>query len=155
MNAPGSRPRQPADPRASSASFPFRPLPFLGNAHVQTLLGSLLPGPPLAFPTREWLVPLPDGDRLVLHDSLPLSWRPGGPIVLLLHGLGGSHRSPALLRMAARLLPQRVRVIRMDLRGCGRGMALARRAYHGGCSDDVRAALAAIHRGSPTAPLTV
>jgi predicted alpha/beta-fold hydrolase len=130
-------------------------LPFLGNAHVQTLLGNLLPGPLLAFPTREWLIALPDGDQLMLHDSLPLGWRPGGPIVLLLHGLGGSHRSAVLLRMAARLLPRRVRVIRMDLRGCGRGMAVARRAYHGGCSDDVRAALAAVHQGSPASPLTL
>jgi predicted alpha/beta-fold hydrolase len=32
---------------------------------------------------------------------------------------------------------------------------VARRAYHGGCSDDVRTALAAIHRSSPTSPLVL
>jgi predicted alpha/beta-fold hydrolase len=43
----------------------------------------------------------------------------------------------------------------MDLRGCGNGMALARRPYHGGCSDDVRAAAEAITRWSPQSHLVV
>src|SRR6516225_7732094 len=71
----------------------FRPLPFLGNPHVQTVLGSLWRGAPPTFAVRECLVPLPDGDRLVLHDSVAPGWRAGGRIALLVHGLGGSHRS--------------------------------------------------------------
>jgi len=50
-------------------------------------------------------------------------------------------------------LPHGVRVFRIDLRGAGRGAALARRAYHAGCSDDVRAAAAAIHRWCQDSPL--
>jgi predicted alpha/beta-fold hydrolase len=53
------------------------------------------------------------------------------------------------------LLPHGLRVVRMDLRGTGRGLPLARRAYHGGCSDDLRAAAAAIQSWSPTSPLTL
>jgi predicted alpha/beta-fold hydrolase len=131
----------------------FRPLPFLGNPHLQTLLGTWLAGPPLGFASREHFVRLPDGDRLVLHDSLPAGWLPGGCIALLVHGLGGSHRSGHLQRLAARLLRRGLRVVRLDLRGCGRGLALARRAYHGGCSDDVRAAAAEVHTWSPRSPL--
>ena len=55
----------------------FRPLPFLGNAHLQTLLGNI--------PQRRSYVPatlrtaqLSDGDRLALHDSVPMRWQPGG-----------------------------------------------------------------------------
>jgi predicted alpha/beta-fold hydrolase len=131
----------------------FRPLPFLGNRHLQTLLGNMLRGLPFHYPTRERQVGLPDGDRVVLHDSIPTGWLRGGPIALLLHGLGGSHRSFPLQRLAGLLLPRGVRVVRMDLRGCGRGIALSRRSYHGGCSPDVRAALAELHRWSPTSPL--
>src|SRR5437899_333130 len=113
----------------------FEPLPFLANAHVQTVIGNMLKGPPFAFPSRERHVKLPDGDQLALHDSVPAAWGPGGRIALLVHGLGGSHRSPYMGRLAELLLPAGVRVVRMDLRGAGRGAALARRSYHGGCSD--------------------
>ena len=133
----------------------FRPLPFLGNPHVQTVLGSLWRGAPPTFAVRECLVPLPDGDRLVLHDSVPPGWRPGGRIALLVHGLGGSHRSGYMGRFAELLLPHGFRVVRLDLRGVGRGEALARRTYHGGCSDDVRAAAAELYHQSPASPLVL
>src|SRR5437879_13206983 len=65
----------------------FRPAPFLGNRHVQTLLGHFWKGslPPLH--ARERHVLLPDGDRLVLHDCLPDTWQPGGLIALLVPAL--------------------------------------------------------------------
>src|SRR5262249_47580085 len=53
------------------------------------------------------------------------------------------------------LLPQRFRVVRMDLRGCGQGAALARRTYNGACSDDVRAAAEKIGTWSPASPLVL
>jgi predicted alpha/beta-fold hydrolase len=46
-----------------------------------------------------------------------------------------------------------VKVVRMDMRGAGDGLPLARQIYHAGRSEDVRAALAQLHRGSPTSPL--
>src|SRR5262245_48609747 len=112
----------------------FRPLPLLGNAHVQTLLGHFLAARLPSLPARARAIPLPDGDRLVLHDSVPPNWRPGDRVALLVHGLGGCHRSGTVRRLAALLLPARLRVVRLDLRGAGRGAALARRTYYGGCS---------------------
>jgi predicted alpha/beta-fold hydrolase len=132
----------------------FRPLPLLGNPHVQTLLGTLLPTP-AGPPARERRVRLPDGDQLVLHDSAAPTWRPGGRMALLIHGLGGSHRSGSIRRVAARLAARGFRVGRLDLRGAGRGAGLARRSYHGGCSADVRAAAEAMHRWSPNSPLAL
>ncbi len=132
---------------------PFRPLPLLGNRHVQTILGHLLPGARPRLPAREHRVVLPDGDRLALHDYTPPGWRAGDRIVLLVHGLCGSHRSGGIRRMTTALLSHRLRVVCMDLRGAGRGAGLSRRTYHGGCSDDVRAALAEIHHHAPASPL--
>ncbi len=131
----------------------FRPFPLLGNPHVQTILGNLLAGSPFTSPTRERHVLLTDGDRVVLHDSIATGWRAGNRISLLLHGLGGSHRSYHVQRLAWLLLRAGVRVVRMDLRGCGHGMRVARRFYHAGSSGDVRAALAELRRWSPTSPL--
>jgi predicted alpha/beta-fold hydrolase len=133
----------------------FRPLPFLGNRHLQTVLGTWLPGPEPRLATREQLVGLPDGDRLVLHDSTSARWRPGDPVALLVHGLGGCHRSGYMRRVAGLLVPRGVRAVRMDLRGTGRGVTLARRPYHAGCSDDVRAAAAEVRRWAPDSPLTL
>jgi hypothetical protein len=41
----------------------------------------------------------------------------------------------------------------MDLRGVGRGASLARRTYHAGCSDDVRAVVDAVRQATPHSPL--
>jgi uncharacterized protein len=142
--------RPPAEP-----SRPFRPLPLLGNRHVQTVLGHLLGAAAPCLPPRERQVLLPDGDRLVLHDRTPPVWRSGDRIVVLVHGLCGSHRSAGVLRLASALLPHGLRVVCLDLRGAGRGEGLARRTYNGGCSDDVRAALGEIRRGEPASPLVL
>jgi predicted alpha/beta-fold hydrolase len=128
---------------------------LLGNAHVQTVLGHLLGGGTLDLPARARQVLLPDGDRLVLHDSTPPGWRPGDRIVVLVHGLCGSHRSPGVQRLASVLLPHGLRVVRLDLRGAGRGAGLSRRTYNAGCSGDVRAALEAVHQTDPTSPLVL
>lgn len=139
----------------SLANQEFRPLPLLSNGHVQTLLGTLFTGRAVADPAKEYQVALPDGDRLAYHENTPAGWRPGERMVLLVHGLGGSHRSRHIQRIARLLLPQGLRVARMDLRGCGNGLPLARYCYHGGSSDDVRAVAADMVYRNPFSPLTV
>jgi predicted alpha/beta-fold hydrolase len=132
----------------------FRPLSWLGNPHVQTFLGAYLPGPSVRA-RRRHVVGLPDGDALMLHENTPRSWRPGRPMALVLHGLAGTAASPHVQRLALMLLARGVRVVRMDLRGAGAGLPLARGIYHGGRSADIRAALAEMHRWSPTSPLVL
>jgi predicted alpha/beta-fold hydrolase len=131
----------------------FRPLPLLGNPHVQTMLSQVLHGPVRSLPATERLVTLPDGDKLVLHESWRVRWQSGDPIAVLVHGLGGCHASMHLLRQAHRLLRRGVRVVRLDLRGVGRGERLARRTYNAACSEDVRRAAEAVCRDHPTSPL--
>jgi predicted alpha/beta-fold hydrolase len=133
----------------------FFPLPFLGNPHLQTVLGNWPLGPVPHLGAWERRVCLPDGDSLVLHDSVPQRWRAGERIALLIHGMGGSHRSRHILRLAGGLFARGLRVLRLDLRGAGRGAAWARKSYHGGCSDDVRAALIEIQRLSPASPMVL
>ncbi len=133
----------------------FRPLPLLGNRHVQTVLALVLPGPSFDHPSRKVPVMLPDGDQLVLHDSVPASWHAGDPVALVIHGLGGSHRSSHVQRQASALLARGVRVVRVDLRTCGAGLALARQIYTAGCSDDLRAAVEEVHNWAPESPITL
>src|SRR5207253_3416269 len=58
-------------------------------------------------------------------------------------------------RVAALLYGRGVRVVRLDLRGAGKGLPLARAVYHAGRSDDVRAVLHAMHRWSPASPIAL
>jgi predicted alpha/beta-fold hydrolase len=138
---------------AFSPEREFRPFPLLRNPHVQTVLGHFLPGPSCPLPDRQRILWLPDGDGLVLHDNVPPQWRPGGPIAILVHGLSGSHASAHVCRVAGPLLLRGVRTVRLDLRGAGKGLPLARRVYHAGRSEDVRAAVEEVHRWSPASPL--
>jgi predicted alpha/beta-fold hydrolase len=132
----------------------FRPLPFfLGNPHVQTVLGALLPGRVCPRPQRRYVLGLGDGDSLLVYENRPRTWRPGLPVALLVHGLTGCHRSNHVRRMAAALLDRGVRVFRVDLRGAGDGIAFARGTYHAGRSEDLRAVLAALHSAAPASPL--
>ena len=71
-------------------------------------------------------------------------------MVLMVHGLAGSHRCYQH-RLASQLLPHGIRVVRMDLRGAGRGVALARGVYNGGCSEDIRAVVGELRRWDPAA----
>ena len=132
---------------------PFEPLPFLGNPHVQTLLGSLVPGRTCPPPRRRLRLQLPDGDSLVLHENLPGGWLTGDPVALLVHGLTGSHASTHIRRMASLFLGRGVRTFRIDLRGAGHGLPLARNTYHAGRSEDLRSALGHLHHLFPTSPL--
>jgi predicted alpha/beta-fold hydrolase len=60
---------------------------------------------------------------------------------MLVHGLAGCAEAPYVVRLGVRLLGLGFRVVRVNLRGAGRGFGLARGIYHAGRSDDLRAAV--------------
>jgi uncharacterized protein len=130
----------------------FLPHPLLPGGHLQTLAAFLLPESLPAYAARHHLVTLPDGDQIVLHDDCPPAWQTGDRTALLIHGLAGCHGSPYLVRLASRLNAVGVRTFRMDLRGCGAGLRLARLPYHSGRSEDAAAALEEIARLCPQSP---
>lgn len=134
---------------------PFRPHAWAKGGHAQTLAGTLLPSSPADLPASEVVVPLADGDRLSMLETLPAGWAPGDPIVLMVHGLCGCARSGYVVRLAHRLARLGHGVARMNLRGAGPSVALARRTYHSGRSDDVRAVVAAIAGRAPGSPITL
>ena len=137
----------------STPGFPlFRPHPLLFHGHLQTLPAFFCAGADYPYAARQHQVELEDKDRIVLHDDCPGRWQPSDRSALLIHGLGGSYRSPYLVRIAARLNQHGVRTFRMDLRGCGAGAGLARRPYHAGQSDDVAAALRYLAEVCPQSP---
>jgi uncharacterized protein len=132
---------------------PFQPPAWLRNGHAQTMAAVF----PSAIKRRIIAVPhhiaLSDGDALVLHDDLPASWELGDRVLLLIHGLAGSHASACVRRIAHKACNAGFRALRLDLRGCGAGVPHARHAAHSGCWHDVGAAIAAVARLCPNSPI--
>jgi predicted alpha/beta-fold hydrolase len=135
--------------------MPFRPLPWLGNAHVQTVLGTLWNGKIPPLPAQQRVILLPDGDRLLVYESTPDSWQPGDWMALLVHGMGGSYCSPSVRRTARLLLAEGLRVVRVNLRGAGGSWKLTRQLYNAGNSNDIRTVAEAMARCAPGSPLVL
>lgn len=134
---------------------PFRCHPLVRGGHAQTVLGTYLPWRKVAYRAVRHPVQLSDGDRVVLHDDCPATWQPGGRVVLMLHGLAGSHQSAYMVRIASKLEYRGVRTFRMDHRGCGAGTDLARNPYNAGRSEDLREVIESISSLCPGSPVTI
>jgi predicted alpha/beta-fold hydrolase len=114
------------------------------NPHLQTTRSRLLP-PRLRLPEPELvLVDMPDGsgDRLavLLHEG-----DQDRPLVLVVHGLGGSAESDYVRHVSAGLIRAGFPVGRIDLRGAGTG-EYAGGMYHGGKTEDVVAVIESFDR---------
>jgi uncharacterized protein len=137
----------------------FRPHFLLRNGHLQTVAAVYLPRRHAPYRAKLHQVPVegvsPElgDDQIVLHEDRPLTWEAGGPVVLMVHGLGGCYTSAYMCRMAERLTARGYCVFRMDMRGCGAGEGLARLPTHCGRSGDVAAAIHFIAALYPTAPV--
>jgi len=131
---------------------PFDPHPFFRGGHLQTLAATREVSADL-LSTIQHVVPVSEGDSIVLHEDCPADWVPGDRSTLLVHGLSGCHAAPYMLRLAKRFLKLGSRVFRMDMRGCGAARPLARNLAHAGRSDDVVAALDTIAAKSKEGPM--
>ncbi len=134
--------------------LPFTPFPLLSGYHQQTIVGSFFNFAPAPASTTKY-IHLPDQDLLAMEVSTPKNWKTTDPTVLMIHGLGGSHNSPYLIRMTHKLLSQNIRAIRLNMRGCGSGRGIAKRMYHAGLSGDAMEALKVLKAEYPLSDLTL
>ncbi|KAA5544563.1 alpha/beta fold hydrolase [Roseiconus nitratireducens] len=139
----------------------FVPSRWIAGGHLQTItrVSAAADGATALRASAEHTVPLGDGDAIVLHENVPVDGaaaRPGrsARCALLIHGLGGCHRSPYMIRLAGRLLADGWTVYRADMRGAGAGRLLAAGLNHAGRSGDVQAALAFIAARNPGASIS-
>jgi hypothetical protein len=135
-----------------SQELPFDPFPFLNDPHHQTIINSFF-----SFffepSSAQKIVSLPDGDKISLEITTPKQWKSTDLTVFFVHGLCGSHKASNLVRMARRLEPLGVRVVRFNMRGCGSGRGLAKQIYHSGSSEDVFESIKALKKESPDSPI--
>lgn len=116
---------------------PFQAPCWARNPHYQTIVGALV-GRRVENQValiRE-RVTLPDGD------FLDLDWLAGpppeGPVVLILHGLEGSSRSPYIQRLLYTCRKAGWRAVVMHFRGCSGEPNRLARGYHAGETEDLQ-----------------
>lgn len=134
-----------------SADYPpFAPRPPWLGPDLQTLR-NLVRAPERSWPegTRSERLKLPladgSGDRLSARLLRPMAEASGDrPLVVLVHGLGGSEDSGYMRVSAAHLLAGGVRVLQLNLRGAGPSRILCAQQYHAGRTGDFRDALNAL-----------
>jgi uncharacterized protein len=121
---------------------PFVPRRYLGNGHLQTVVGNFLPRPAFRIPcvAEEVEVDPADLSRVLCH----CHWQPEAVraqrlTLVLVHGLEGSSNSRYIRGLAARAWAAGCNVIRMNMRNCGNSDALTPTLYHSGLSGDVGA----------------
>ncbi len=132
----------------------FNPNIILRNPHLQTLLSYVLKREAEPQSITQ-LIKLPDDDSLALEISTPKNWKLTDPTVLMIPGTAGSHRSPYLVRMTNRLLERNCKAIRLNFRGIGTGLGLAKKISHGGASDELLHVIKKLNANFPNSPLSL
>ncbi|MDN3517620.1 hydrolase [Aquisalimonas lutea] len=128
----------------------FTPPRWLANGHAQTLWAGLVrrrAPVPLTPETLE----LPDGDDLQLFHGPPVR----GPVVIVLHGLGGCARSPYVLGLLAALRDRGMQGVVMQFRGAGEHLNRRPRFFHAGAIDDLESTVERVRRAFPARPIAV
>lgn len=126
----------------------FKPAWWLTNMHGQTLYRTLTHRTNAIVDAYERLE-LPDGD------FIDLAWRTNGlkndaPLIILLHGLGGSENSAYVTTLFDAFNESGYRVVLMNFRGASREPNRLPRFYHGGDTADLAFLLNTMKLREPT-----
>ena len=120
---------------------------FLRNKFIQTILGSIVSGNTNLPERKLHKVILGQKLKLVILE-LP-SINSEAPVILLIHGLGGSSESSYMRRIARKLWIRGFTVFMMNQRGSGLGLGLSDQLWNGGSSDDLDMVLNYIEKSYP------
>lgn len=126
----------------------FKPAWWLPGAHSQTIWARLNRRR-VHIDTQRERLELPDGD------FLDLDWvgQRTGPIVVVLHGLGGSSTAPYVQGMLSAIVAHGWRGVSVNFRGCSGEPNRLPRSYHSGETGDIRYIMAELSRREPQSPL--
>lgn len=132
----------------------FQPLLGLSSPHAQMVFSNLVPTGKEP-PSKNLLFSLNDGDKLSCEISTPPQWQPHQLTIVMVHGLGGSHQSPYMIRLSRKFYHLGLRSVRINLRGCGSGFGLNQLPYHSGNSHDVWSILEKLKNETPFSPINI
>ena len=108
-------------------------LPWIGG-DLQTVRTVFVDDRPALGAYEDVHIPVSKGDQILAAFHHAHNAR---SIVIILHGLAGDYDSSYVARLTRLALAQNRHVLRVNLRGAGKGRGLAKYAYHAGKSDDL------------------
>lgn len=114
----------------------FRPNIFLINRHIQTISGITLGGNNkilIKAVRKKFSVP----NDIIEGDCYWQKNRKKKPIIILVHGIGGSSKSNYILRLIKKAIYNNYNVVALNLRSCGGTEKLSKRLYNAGDSKDL------------------
>lgn len=134
---------------------PFIPHPLLHDRHVMTIAGAKLPrglGGFVEDGERMWL-PVDDATSVLVEAH----WQrdPQAPVLVLVHGLSGSSRSPYMLGTAEKAFRRGFSALRLNIRNCGGTERQTPTLYNAALTDDLHALVSWLGRTRPQAPVCV
>ena len=135
-----------------SQKLKFEPFFGLTSKHLQMIIAAFLPGGK-APQSSEMLIDIGGGDQLSCLVSTPPKWKINHTTVIMIHGLGGSHDSRYMVRMARKLYDKNYKVVRVNLRGSGTGKGLSKLPYNAGNSHDVLKVIQDLKKTVPTSDI--
>jgi predicted alpha/beta-fold hydrolase len=122
---------------------PFKTPRWLAHPWAQTIYPMLFPLYLRAPSGEQRLIETSEGDKIaVAFDHTDHAANGRG--VILVHGLCGSQDSRYIVRISKLLGEHGYLVARMNMRGCGPGLAHAQRPFHSGRSEDLAALVDAL-----------
>lgn len=135
---------------------PFRPMSIFRNPHIQTIVGAYLRST-TGVSFERVRISTPDNDFIALDfpDVEGALLEENAPIVLLLHGMGGSARQGYACEVYRQLAQAGIRCVGMNYRSCGGEANLQPKTYHGGATEDVETVIRWLREQHPHVPLGI
>lgn len=132
----------------------FQPFWGLSSKHLQMIVAVFFPQKK-SFTSTQHLIDIGNGDQLSCEVSIPTDWMQDHNTTVLIHGLGGSHSSGYMVRIAHKFYKKGHKVVRINLRNCGSGKGLSKLPYNAGNSEDVFKVLQALKKDAPNSNISV
>lgn len=134
---------------------PFYPHPLLREPHAMTIAGAKLRRglEPFVAAGRDFWLPV-DGETSV---RVEMNWQqdPDAPVLILIHGLMGSARSPYMIGTAAKAFARGFSVLRLNIRNCGETWDRTPTLYSAALTADLDALVTWTGRHHPRSPVGV
>lgn len=135
-------------------SPPFRPAWWLPGPHPQTVWRRVFGSRPVVQYQRERFE-TSDGDFVDLDWHTDAPAEPKAPLLLVLHGLEGSSRSPYVEGLLNEGASRGWAGVALNFRSCSGELNRLPRFYHSGETDDLDQVVAALIRRSPERPIAL
>lgn len=132
-------------------SSEFKPAWWCQNRHLQSMYSTFLRKPIVIETTKEQF-DLPDGDFVDLIWTKKVET---GPIVILLHGLEGTIKSPYVSGILKTVVEHDLQGVLMHFRGCSGRHNRLDRSYHSGDTGDIHELITALKRLYPNRDIVV